>query len=352
MTDLLAINGIQLDLTALAHDEVSYPDTVPGRVVQIDADFLAYQVSYEKPDDPKSADDMKHNASVSVEHLRRMAGAEHVHLHLTPLDSDKGGRYKQALLKKYQDNRSGKEKPRMLHVMRNHLATAFPATMWKDCEADDGMSMAQYKARAEGNDNLCVIASKDKDLNMVPGWHMDWDTGELIHTGDEFGWVNLKDNGKTKKLVGFGQKFFWAQMLIGDTADNISGIPAIPGAIMNRIKPTAVTMKAEKVLEADRKGDHVTEKALATARKAFYERKPGKCGPATAILLLDMMHDNKQAFNAVRGVYEMYGSEIGFQCYNGRDIPFGKAFMSEAQLLWMRRKNSPTDVLDWIGEIL
>lgn len=356
MTDLLTINGIQLDLSALEHEGVSYPNEIKGRVVQIDADFLAYQVSYEKEGEHKTADDMRHNASVAVEHIRRMAAAEHVHLHLTPSESDKGGRYKQALLKKYQDNRTGREKPRMLHVMRDHLATVFPATQWVTCEADDGMSMAQYAAISEGNEDLCIIASKDKDLCMVPGWHMDWDTGELIHV-DEFGWVNLKEKRSSsgvvsKKLVGYGQKFFWAQMLIGDTADNISGIPAIPGAIMNRIKPTAVTMKADKVIEANVSGERPTDKALTTARKVLSERKPGKCGPATAILLLDLMRDNKQAFHAVRGVYEMYGNQIGFKCYNGNDIPFGKAFMSEAQLLWMRRKNSPTDVLDWLGEIL
>jgi hypothetical protein len=141
------LNGIDLaGLGADAPEAPSFPAPVPGRVVQIDADFLAYQVSAEKADgsDSKSLEDMKYNAEVAVELLKRMAGASTVHLHLTPGTSDKGGRYDQAIQKEYQGNREGKSKPKYLHIVRDWLPKRFPGTLHMNCEADDGMSSAQY----------------------------------------------------------------------------------------------------------------------------------------------------------------------------------------------------------------
>lgn len=347
-----------LDLTGLAHEDVEYPSAVAGRTVQIDADFLAYHVSYEKEGDPKSTDDMKHNAEVEVEHIRKMAGAEKVFMHLTPFTSDKGGRFNQAILKPYQGNRTDKEKPRMLHVMRDWLSKRYPGALWDNCEADDGMSSFQYAAIANGDRHLSIIASKDKDLDMVPGLHMVWDTGQIIDTAssanDDFGWVELATTGTgtTKKLKGYGYKWFWAQMLIGDSADNISGIPALPGNIVNHIDPTAAVRAALQVIASNVAGGEVNEKALAKARATIASRKPKKCGPATAIKLLDMMHDNRQAFRAVKGIYESYGQQIGFVDYDGNPIDWQRVFVSEAQLLWMRRKHDDAyDVVHWFKEI-
>ena len=164
----MIINGI--DLAGLAHTSpAQYPDVVKRRVAHIDADFLAYQTSYEKEDDPKTWEDMKHKAEIAAKHIQSMCGAEYLHLHLTPATSNKGGRFDQAIQKPYQGNRVDKPKPRYLHMMREWFAQRFPATLHQHCEADDGMSSAQYAAIREGNQGLSIIATKDKDLNMVPG---------------------------------------------------------------------------------------------------------------------------------------------------------------------------------------
>lgn len=358
----MTIDLSALDLSGLSHETVSYPDTVKSRVVQIDADFLAYQVSYEKEDDPKSPEDMKHNASVAVEHIRQMAAAEHAVMHLTPFTSDKGGRYKQAIQKPYQGNRVDKPKPRMLHVMRQWLSDNYRGVMCETCEADDSMAAAQYQALAAGNRDLSIIASKDKDLDMVPGLHMVWDTGDIIDTAasnnGDFGWVDLKETrsasgSKSSKLKGYGHKWFWAQMLIGDTADHIAGLPKVTGAVLNQIDPTAAVRQALQVVAANVSADgKPSEKALATARKVLADRKPKACGPAMAIKFLDMITNNHQAFHAVKGLYENYGHHVGFKDYNGNEVPWQSVFVSEAQLLWMRRNISdPNDVIHWFKEI-
>lgn len=341
-----------LDLSGLAHEEVQYPPEVSGRTVQIDADFLAYQVSYEKDDDPKSPEDMKHNAAVAVEHIRRMAAAEKVHLHLTPFTSTKGGRYDQAIQRIYQGNRTDKPKPRMLHVMRNWFEQNYTGTQWQHCEADDGMSSFQYAAIKAGHGDLSVIASKDKDLDMVPGLHMVWDTGELVQTLDDFGWVELQEKvsasgAKSSKLKGYGHKWFWAQMLIGDTADNIQGIPKICGRVLNKIDPTAAVIKAQGDLTNMR-----DEKSVKRAHKVLTDRKPKACGPALAIKILNMVRTNKQAFDCIKARYEEYGQEVGFKDYNGQSVNWQQVFISEAQLLWMRRNaGDPNDVIHWFKEI-
>jgi hypothetical protein len=340
----MLVNGIELgDLAGLAHEAetLELPTQVAGRTVHIDADFLAYQTTAEKSDgtDDKTYEDMQHNAEVAVNTLRGLAGAEYVHLHLTPSTSNKGGRYDHALLKEYQGNRVDKPKPRYLGIMREWLAKRFPGTLYQFCEADDGMSSAQYAAIARGESNLSIIASKDKDLCMVPGLHLDWDTGQITDTGeDDFGYVELIErkcpSGNYNLLKGFGQKFFWAQMLIGDTADNISGLPAIPGYVMNFIKPTKAVIKAKAQLE----DPDLPEAKRAKAEAVLAERKDGLCGPTTAIMILDLIEDEGTAFQTVKGLYKRYGESVGFKHYKtGEDVPWGKAFASEGQLLWMRQ---------------
>lgn len=342
-------------LEGLAH-EGSYPDIVPGRTVHIDADFVAYHISYEKPDDPKTIDDMQHNAEVIIEHIRRMAAAEHVHMHLTPSTSNKGGRYVFAIQKPYQGNREDKPKPRLLHIMRQWLSDRYPGTLHEHCEADDGMSSSQLAAIQAGQTDLSIIASKDKDLRMVPGWHMVWDTGELVFVdpANPFGWVELHERKSplgqvTKQLKGYGHKWFWAQMLIGDGADNIQGLPKITGPFMNSIEPTAPVLKAQAIL----KDKDATEKQRAKAIETLNERKAGLCGPAKAIKLLDLVHDNVQALLLVKALYEDYGKTFGFVHHStGQPVSWDQVFLSEARMLWMRAdRTNPDCVVNFLQEI-
>lgn len=310
-------NGI--DLTKLKHQEPQdhiIRDIVPGRVCHIDADFLAYQVSY---DDEKTVSEMKSNCDVAVEKMRLMSGSEHVRLHLTPKGSDKGGRFDLAILKEYQGNRKDKPKPKFLHAMREWMHKERDAVLHMTCEADDGMSMGQYAAIKEGNAHLSVIATKDKDLCMVPGLQLNWDTGEMSDTkNDPFGYIFLHESeskSKTKKIKGRGWKYFWAQMLTGDSADNISGLPKV-----------------------------CTPEFCPTG-------KYKACGPVMAYDILCTVNNNKQAFEVVRDLYKECGAKHGFVHWKtGEEIKYGLVFQSEAQLLWMRRENLQSDALQWMKE--
>lgn len=311
-------NKFGVDTSKLKHQEAEkhvIAKQVPGRTVHIDADFLAYQVSY---DDEKTFAEMKSNCDTAVEKMRLMSGSEHVMLHLTPKGSDKGGRYDVALLKEYQANRKDKPKPKFLHHMREWMHKERDAKLYMHCEADDGMSMAQYAMIAAGTPELSVIATKDKDLCMVPGLQLNWDTGEMTNTDDPFGWLILHESeskSKTKKIKGRGWKYFWAQMLTGDTADNIQGIPKVCDL---RYCPTG---------------------------------KYKACGPVLAYEILAPITTNQEAFRVVRDLYKEYGDKIGFVNYrDGTPVLYGHAFQSEAQLLWMRREEDKSDALKWMKE--
>lgn len=344
------------DMMADLSHEVPYPEMIPGRTVHIDADFVAYEISYERPDDPKTIDDMQHNAEVIIDNIRRWAAAEHVHMHLTPETSDKGGRYSFAIQKPYQGNREDKAKPRLLHIMRQWLASRYPGTLHQFCEADDGMSSAQYQAIAAGQTELSIIASKDKDLRMCPGWHMVWGTGELVFLPpeDAFGWVELVERTSasgqtTKQLKGYGTKWFWAQMLIGDAADNIQGLPKITGRFMNTISPTAAVLEAKRILEMPT----MTDKKKLKAIKVLNERKPGLCGPSTAIKLLDMVDNDYQALCLIKALYEDYGNTVGFVHHQtGQPVRWDQVFLSEARMLWMRvEPTNPDCVVRFLQEV-
>ena len=345
-----------VDFDGLSHED-TFPAMVPGRTVHIDADFIAYEISYEREDDPKTIDDMQHNAEMIIELKRKRAAAEFVHVHLTPSSSNKGGRYGFAIQKPYQGNRDDKPKPRLLHIMRQWLADRYPSTRHQFCEADDGMSSQQYAAIAAGRTDLSIICSGDKDLRMVPGWHTDWITGDLTFVDPDkpFGWVELHETktalgAVTKKLKGFGHKWFWAQMLVGDTADHIQGLPKVAGSFMNSIKPTAPVQKAMETL----KNADATEKQRLSAVKIMNERKPALCGPSTAILLLDLVNDNASAFQLMKALYEAHEKQVEpFRHHQTGDIvPWQQVFISEARLLWMRvEPTNPDCVLNFFKEL-
>lgn len=347
----MIVNGIDLEGLGADAEAIQIPDPVQGRIVHIDADFLAYMMSAEKAEgDTKTLDDMKHNTEVFVATIRSLAGATGIHLHLTPSTSNKGGRYEQAIQKEYQGNRVDKPKPRFLHILRDWMGQRFPATMHQNCEADDGMSSMQYAAIGRGERNLSIIATKDKDLNQVPGLHVDWDTGVIVDA-DDFGSTYLYNRNGQQVLKGFGQKFFWAQMLMGDTADNTQGLPKLPGIVLNEIKPTQAITKAKAIVNGE---TPATAKQFDKAQQTLAERPHGLCGPVITQTLLEMMPNHKVAYATIKNLYRRWGEDCGgFRHWKtGEPVDWRKVFVSEAQLHWMRRnKDDPMDVIRWLQEV-
>lgn len=194
-------------------------EKVPGRYVLVDGDYLVY---YTSGNNETPIGDARLRLMQKLDDLKTMSGAEHVVVHLTATGSHKGHRYAAATVKPYQENRSGSSRPKNWDQLRDFVESykgnAFRQKIWGTREADDGIC---YHAKVLPY-GKAVIAMKDKDSQMFTGCiHMDWDTFELTEVP--------ADTYEMENSAGrmFGHKWFWLQLLMGDSADNIPGLPLI-----------------------------------------------------------------------------------------------------------------------------
>lgn len=332
------------------------PKIVPGRIAHIDADFTAYIVACDtvaEINGEKPLRDMgtKRAQVVDIaESIARAAGAEKYILHVTPSASTKGGRAEQAVQQEYQASRADKEPPQDLHAIRGYMAENLPCMVHLDQEADDGLAQANYNAE---DSNLSVICSKDKDLRMVPGLHLDMDTFELVDVPfNEYGYIELDASKTQKKVVGYGPAFFFAQCIMGDTADWIKGLPALPARHAMKIKPTQAFLKdKEKFIKTKTQGGTLHD--LAKSRVLSHFAKPKQCGAVKTYEVLEHVTSVREAFMLTRGLFEALMNEHDYQFVHwrtGEAVTPAKALLGDMQLLWMRRNKNQNDVMDWLKE--
>lgn len=221
------IQGI--DTSALADQ---FQSAVPGRTLIIDGDGPCYVAA----STVKRLDTALRNFQQEI--LKRMflTGASDCRIHLTARDSDKHGRFRVKAGKPYQGNRKHKSKPSLLEPLRELVADNstwlddYSVLLHRELEADDGMIQDAYRLGDNG-----VICSEDKDLRMTPYPYYEIDRGQ-VQPGQLVGWVSIKHTPSgTPKLTGQGPLFFWAQMLMGDTADNVQGVARYNGKLCGAV---------------------------------------------------------------------------------------------------------------------
>lgn len=333
-----------VDLDTLTDKDIVGIKKVPGRVAQIDADFIAYQAGYAK--DAETYPEQQRACEQIIQSIVRKSGATAYHLHLTPTGSNKGGRKDAALFQAYQEVRADKDKPEFLHELRAWMGQRTNATEYTNAEADDGMCMAQTAAIERDETDLSVICSQDKDLRMVSGHHLNWDKGgtTLVHG---YGSIRLDESGSSKKVVGYGTSFFWCQMLMGDPTDAIKGLPHITGDVLNGIKPTAAVRKAIETIRGNG-----TARQVEKAQAVLNGRKDGTCGAVTAFEIINRCKDDRQAYRTVRSLYQKYHAKYKPVNYRtGEPITWQQHLASEMKMLWMQRyPNKHNDVLDFLRE--
>lgn len=302
---LFGMEGVALPSQA----GLTLPDMVPGRVLQLDADILAYHCSF----DPETTIDQAiGNYQAEAGKYAALAGAEFVNHHVTGSGSSKGGRFEAAIQKPYQGNRDGKPKPMLVEPLREYVRDTFGARGFfcMDREADDSLCIEQQKAIDAGQRDLSVIWSADKDLLMMEGLHLCNDTYNIVDVVG-YGGLRLDRSKSTPKIRGWGTAMFWAQMLTGDTADNIQGLIHLTGEMLNKYKPNKASLAAN------------TPEKLA---KVAASRKPAPCGAVTVAEILGPCRTDKEAATRVIELYQQaYGAD------------WQRIMRSEAQLLWMRR---------------
>lgn len=227
----------------------------------VDGDLLPYIIGYAIKDDlwlranyrvdsgqvaslketPEYAE-VKQRLCMTVNSWITGAGCDSAYIYLT--DSAKNFRLKLAIQRAYKGTRKT-EKPPFFYEMRETLME-LGAILSDGEEADDLITQHLWReidrllaagveigSAAHQAIASLVACSKDKDIAITSGWHynittkkLEWVTvlGELYPT-----YKTSEKTGKVSidKLKGDGLKFFYAQMLLGDTVDNYTGIPRI-----------------------------------------------------------------------------------------------------------------------------
>jgi hypothetical protein len=248
------------------------PDKVAGRTLLADGDGLAYSCAGNDDTSPGQA---RRNLEQKLEGAMRAAGADKVKVLATSSASHKGHRYAIATVKAYQGKRDHGRRPKNWQFMRQ-LIEQDPRTVITDTlEADD---LFHINSVSHGDEHVAIL-TQDKDMRMVPGWHLNWDSNALVRVKPDT-WA-FEVDGKV-----FGRKWFWLQMLHGDAADNVPGLP-----------------------------------------KATIGEKQKLCGEVTAQKLLADVHSDEQALVVVGGQYAAFYTD------------WRTHLLEQACLLWMRRSD-------------
>lgn len=148
--------------------------------------------------------------------------------------------FRHDLLPSYKANRKSMP-PLCLHDLKEWSKGQWDSRTKPGLEADDVLGiLATHPRLVPGRK---VIVSHDKDLQQIPGEHLNAAT-----PGD----------GVFRVHAAYAHRFFWTQVLTGDTTDNYAGCPGI-GA-----------KRAEAILDGARKGDqwHYAEAILKAFEKA------------------------------------------------------------------------------------
>jgi DNA polymerase-1 len=113
------------------------------------------------------------------------------------------------LYKDYKANRNMSTVPTLKNVLKDWIKKNCKYLQMKNLEADDVMGLMST--------DDTIIATIDKDLDTIPGLHYNWDKDVLYD-------VSLEE----------ADRFFYTQVLMGDSTDNIRGAPKIGKVKANR----------------------------------------------------------------------------------------------------------------------
>lgn len=165
----------------------------------IDSDILIYRVGYTTENEPEVIAQFR--MEELIHRILETVGATSYSFYLSAGRLDT---FRAKLNPEYKANRT---QPKPLHYtfLKQYLIDVWHAEVAVNEEADDLLGIAQTDSGEE-----TIICSIDKDLKQVPGHHYNF-------VRDEFDFVTPEQ----------GLLFFYKQLLIGDTADNIKGVTGI-----------------------------------------------------------------------------------------------------------------------------
>lgn len=225
-------------------------------IALLDSDLIAYRISFACKDESETHAKYSLNNYVSDILVRGVDKAypdcfvDKWHLYLT---GSSNYRFDIAKTAVYKGNRLA-PKPQHLPALRKHLVDEWGAVIVEGIEADDAVAT---HATLLGYNNS-VIASVDKDLDQIPGWHYNFVKDIAYHITPEEGSYR-----------------FYKQILTGDSADNIIGLKGIGPVKADKILDECDTeVKLYNACVQAYDGDE--ERVLENARLLWLRRYEGQ----------------------------------------------------------------------------
>jgi hypothetical protein len=174
-------------------------------MILIDGDGLVYTYGF--------AAEKKQNGVVELMEWKFVAGLLNQQLetmHELTGDGDRkifldgGSNYRNdvATIQKYKGHRDRGSRPQYYQAIREYLLEKHGAELVVGQEPDDELGILATELGEEA-----VIATLDKDLNMIPGKHLNWRKGIITNITEEEGY-----------------RFFWGQCIEGDSCDHIPSV--------------------------------------------------------------------------------------------------------------------------------
>lgn len=283
--------------------------------VLIDADCVAYWGA--ATCDTQGEGVALHRTNLRMNQILDECRAQHYTAYLTGKDNFRDN---VATLQRYKGNRYRPDgsritpQPVYLSECREYLIEEWGAILRDGEEADDALSI--HRARFPDNDRDYIISSIDKDLRINTGYHHNQNTGDIIHVLPDLIPLTIiekisKTTGKTnKKIDGVGRMFFWAQMLMGDSADWVKGLPGVTPEM----------------------------------KKRWPSLRVGNCGQMAAAAILSDSVSEKDVQERVWFCYKSYWESHGYKHWRtGQAYPCGIEtakiqFIEQGRLLHMRQK--------------
>jgi len=144
--------------------------------------------------------------------------------------SSRGGKtYRYDVLPTYKHNRDPNKKPELIPHLEAYTKEHHPFKIKPRLEADDllGIMATRWPERF-------VVASIDKDLLQIPGWHYRFNEPEL---------------GVFEVTPEEGAYMFWYQILTGDSTDGYPGCPGCGAKKAQTVLADAPVMDNERMWE-------------------------------------------------------------------------------------------------------
>jgi len=152
------------------------------------------------------------NTNSAIEKILAQWNIQDFQLYVT---GENNFRYK--IYPEYKANRLKLPRPTYLELCKQHLVKNWGAIQSDGCEADDLIGIDQTNNLANEVDT--VIVSIDKDLDQIEGWHY---SPEIVHIS-----VVVKPGRRYVVSPNQALRFFYYQLLVGDSTDGIKGARGI-----------------------------------------------------------------------------------------------------------------------------